>query len=85
MADLYDSEEELEGFNVTNSDLINEFNPDRPTFRQTKEDALYGMWARRVESGWRYSHHNAFCNIFSLKHYLDIAYVVNVTLLLQLH
>ncbi|CAK8693912.1 unnamed protein product [Clavelina lepadiformis] len=52
MADLYDSEEELEGFNVTNSDLINEFNPDRPTFRQTKEDALYGMWARREESGW---------------------------------
>lgn len=53
MSGVYDSEEEVEAFDVTNDDLINEFNPDRPQFRQTKEDALYGMWATREESGWR--------------------------------
>jgi len=53
MSNVYDSEEELEGFNVTNNDLLHEFNPDRPMFRQTKEDALYGMWAKHEESGWR--------------------------------
>jgi len=55
MADIYDSDEgnEVESFSLSNSDLMNEFNPDRPTFKQTKEDALYGMWAREEESGWR--------------------------------
>ena len=68
MAGVYDSEEEVEGFNVTNDDLVNEFNPDRPMFRQTKEDALYGMWARREESGWRWEHlfrmYLHFCRFF---------------------
>ena len=53
MSGVYDSEEDIEAFNVTNDDLANEFDPDRPIFRQTKEDALYGMWARQEESGWR--------------------------------
>lgn len=55
MAGCYDSgdDEDIEKFNISNNDLMNEFNPDRPTFRQTKEDALYGMWAQKHESGWR--------------------------------
>lgn len=55
MSGLYiDSEEdELEEFNITNDDLINEFNPDRPTFRQTKEQALYGIWAKQPDKSTR--------------------------------
>uniref|UniRef100_H2YDS1 Tuftelin-interacting protein 11 n=1 Tax=Ciona savignyi TaxID=51511 RepID=H2YDS1_CIOSA len=45
-------DEELESFDVTNDDLMNEFNPNRPMFRQTKEDALYGIWADQEKSGW---------------------------------
>lgn len=39
------SPEEVEKFEVTDYDLENEFNPDRPRFRQTKHQALYGVWA----------------------------------------
>ena len=52
MAGMYE-DEELEKFNVTNIDLLNEFDPDRPTFRQTKEDAIYGIWATDEKSGYR--------------------------------
>ena len=47
-------EEEVEQFEVTNEDLMNEFNPDRPQFRQTKEQALYGIWATQAEKHYRY-------------------------------
>ncbi|XP_078484419.1 sip1/TFIP11 interacting protein isoform X1 [Ciona intestinalis] len=54
MAGVYDSDEgdDVEGFNITNDDLMNEFNPNRPRFRQTKEDSLYGIWADQDKSGW---------------------------------
>uniref|UniRef100_H2YDR9 Tuftelin-interacting protein 11 n=1 Tax=Ciona savignyi TaxID=51511 RepID=H2YDR9_CIOSA len=53
MSGVYgDEDEELESFDVTNDDLMNEFNPNRPMFRQTKEDALYGIWADQEKSGW---------------------------------
>nr|ABC69931.1 STIP [Ciona savignyi] len=53
MSGVYgDDDEELESFDVTNDDLMNEFNPNRPMFRQTKEDALYGIWADQEKSGW---------------------------------
>ncbi|XP_070537179.1 tuftelin-interacting protein 11-like [Ptychodera flava] len=47
MADRFDSnsEEEVESFEVTDYDLLNEFNPDRKRYRQTKSDAIYGIWA----------------------------------------
>ncbi|KAM9744230.1 tuftelin-interacting protein 11 [Menidia menidia] len=38
---------EIESFEVTEWDLANEFNPDRRRFRQTKEQATYGIWAER--------------------------------------
>uniref|UniRef100_A0A3Q3AQV5 Tuftelin-interacting protein 11 n=1 Tax=Kryptolebias marmoratus TaxID=37003 RepID=A0A3Q3AQV5_KRYMA len=38
---------EVESFEVTDWDLANEFNPDRRRFRQTKEQATYGIWAER--------------------------------------
>jgi len=68
MAGMYE-DEELEKFNVTNIDLLNEFDPDRPTFRQTKEDAIYGIWATDEKSGYsklaaqkksKYSDHVSF-------------------------
>uniref|UniRef100_A0A8C7ZGJ6 Tuftelin-interacting protein 11 n=1 Tax=Oryzias sinensis TaxID=183150 RepID=A0A8C7ZGJ6_9TELE len=36
---------EIESFEVTDWDLANEFNPERRRFRQTKEQATYGIWA----------------------------------------
>uniref|UniRef100_H2YDS0 Tuftelin-interacting protein 11 n=1 Tax=Ciona savignyi TaxID=51511 RepID=H2YDS0_CIOSA len=54
MSGVYgDEDEELESFDVTNDDLMNEFNPNRPMFRQTKEDALYGIWADQEKSEQR--------------------------------
>uniref|UniRef100_A0A672YAE5 Tuftelin-interacting protein 11 n=1 Tax=Sphaeramia orbicularis TaxID=375764 RepID=A0A672YAE5_9TELE len=38
---------EVESFEVTDWDLANEFNPDRRRFRQTKDQATYGIWADR--------------------------------------
>uniref|UniRef100_A0A8D0AUT6 Tuftelin-interacting protein 11 n=1 Tax=Sander lucioperca TaxID=283035 RepID=A0A8D0AUT6_SANLU len=38
---------EIESFEVTDWDLANEFNPDRRRFRQTKDQATYGIWADR--------------------------------------
>nr|ABC69927.1 STIP [Tetraodon nigroviridis] len=38
---------EVESFEVTDWDLANEFNPDRRRYRQTKEQATYGIWAER--------------------------------------
>ncbi|XP_029961238.1 tuftelin-interacting protein 11 [Salarias fasciatus] len=38
---------EVESFEVTDWDLANEFNPDRRRFRQTKEQATYGIWAEK--------------------------------------
>lgn len=38
---------EVESFEVTDWDLANEFNPDRRKYRQTKEQATYGIWAER--------------------------------------
>ncbi|MED6292995.1 Tuftelin-interacting protein 11 [Characodon lateralis] len=38
---------EVESFEVTDWDLANEFNPDRRRFRQSKEQATYGIWADR--------------------------------------
>ncbi|XP_058493162.1 tuftelin-interacting protein 11 [Solea solea] len=38
---------EIESFEVTDWDLANEFNPDRRRFRQSKEQATYGIWAER--------------------------------------
>ena len=53
MAHLYDSDEELEKFEVTSDDLMNELNPDRLQFKQTKDDAVYGIWADPEKSGYR--------------------------------
>uniref|UniRef100_A0A9J7WVW3 Tuftelin-interacting protein 11 n=1 Tax=Cyprinus carpio carpio TaxID=630221 RepID=A0A9J7WVW3_CYPCA len=36
---------EIEKFEVSEWDLANEFNPDRRRYRQTKEEATYGIWA----------------------------------------
>nr|XP_039257715.1 tuftelin-interacting protein 11-like [Styela clava]XP_039257716.1 tuftelin-interacting protein 11-like [Styela clava]XP_039257717.1 tuftelin-interacting protein 11-like [Styela clava] len=49
-----DSEEEneMEKFELTNDDIANEFNPDRPQFKQTKEQALYGIWAKSSENNY---------------------------------
>ncbi|KAM6423077.1 tuftelin-interacting protein 11 [Liasis olivaceus] len=38
---------EMESFEVSEWDLQNEFNPNRQRHRQTKEEAIYGMWAER--------------------------------------
>ncbi|XP_068166980.1 tuftelin-interacting protein 11 [Antennarius striatus] len=38
---------EVESFEVTDWDLANEFNPDRRRYRQTKEQATYGIWAEK--------------------------------------
>ncbi|XP_008334939.1 tuftelin-interacting protein 11 [Cynoglossus semilaevis] len=38
---------EIESFEVTDWDLANEFNPDRRHYRQSKEQATYGIWADR--------------------------------------
>ena len=36
------SSPEVERFEVTDEDLANEFNPNRPTYRQSKNKAIYG-------------------------------------------
>ncbi|XP_060106869.1 tuftelin-interacting protein 11 [Heteronotia binoei] len=41
-----EDEVELERFEITEWDLQNEFNPHRQRRWQTKEEALYGLWAR---------------------------------------
>nr|XP_054774972.1 tuftelin-interacting protein 11-like [Lytechinus pictus]XP_054774973.1 tuftelin-interacting protein 11-like [Lytechinus pictus] len=41
-----DSDDEKEAFEVTDYDIANEFNPNRPQGRQTKAQAIYGMWAQ---------------------------------------
>ncbi|XP_038071754.1 tuftelin-interacting protein 11-like isoform X2 [Patiria miniata] len=37
--------DEKEDFEITDYDLLNEFNVDRPTRRMTKAQAIYGVWA----------------------------------------
>ncbi|XP_022103603.1 tuftelin-interacting protein 11-like isoform X2 [Acanthaster planci] len=37
--------EEVEDFEITDYDLLNEFNVDRPRRRMTKAQAIYGVWA----------------------------------------
>jgi len=39
------SSPEVERFEITEEDLNSEFNPNRRTFRQSKHQATYGMWA----------------------------------------
>uniref|UniRef100_A0A336M495 CSON002687 protein n=1 Tax=Culicoides sonorensis TaxID=179676 RepID=A0A336M495_CULSO len=39
------SDEEYERFEITDYDLQNEFNPNRNRRRQTKNQAIYGVWA----------------------------------------
>ncbi|KAM9463676.1 tuftelin-interacting protein 11-like isoform 1-T2 [Salvelinus alpinus] len=41
---------EVEKFEVTEWDLANEFNTERCRHRQTKEEAVYGIWAERGDS-----------------------------------
>ncbi|XP_071492519.1 tuftelin-interacting protein 11-like [Diadema antillarum] len=41
-----DSDDEKEAFEVTDYELDNEFNPNRPQRRQTKNQSIYGVWAR---------------------------------------
>lgn len=42
-----EEEVELERFEITDWDLQNEFNPNRQRHWQTKEEAVYGIWAER--------------------------------------
>jgi tuftelin-interacting protein 11 len=39
------SSPEVESFEITDQDLLDEFNPERRTFRQSKNRATYGVWA----------------------------------------
>ncbi|KAJ8667917.1 hypothetical protein QAD02_009580 [Eretmocerus hayati] len=39
------ADEEMESFNITDYDLDNEFNPNRPRRRQTREQQMLGVWA----------------------------------------
>lgn len=39
------SDNEYEAFEVTNYDLLNEFNPNRPRRKLTKNQQIYGIWA----------------------------------------
>ncbi|XP_078713572.1 tuftelin-interacting protein 11 isoform X1 [Lampetra fluviatilis] len=47
MSHLYGRDEDVnvERFEVTDWDLENEFNPERVRHRQSKEEAVYGVWA----------------------------------------
>ncbi|KAG8436393.1 hypothetical protein GDO86_007481 [Hymenochirus boettgeri] len=52
MSHLYGKDEdsdgvEMENFEITDWDLQNEFNPNRRKHFQTKDEAIYGMWADR--------------------------------------
>ena len=42
------SSPEVERFEVTDEDLANEFNPNRPTYRQSKNKAIYGKFVLTV-------------------------------------
>lgn len=42
------SSPEVERFEVTEEDLQNEFNPNRPQFRQTKHRATYGNFSCNI-------------------------------------
>uniref|UniRef100_A0A1W7RC50 Tuftelin-interacting protein 11 n=2 Tax=Crotalinae TaxID=8710 RepID=A0A1W7RC50_AGKCO len=42
-----DGDVEMERFEISEWDLQNEFNPNRHRHRQTKEEAIYGLWAER--------------------------------------
>ena len=54
MSGFYNSDdEELEAFKVTEGDLRDEFDPNRLVYRQTREDARYGIWADEEKSGYR--------------------------------
>lgn len=46
-ADAEDDGVEMERFEISEWDLQNEFNPNRHRHRQTKEEAIYGLWAER--------------------------------------
>ena len=41
----FDSDDEMEQFQVTQDDLDREFMPRRGKRKFTKEDAIYGLWA----------------------------------------
>ena len=43
------SSPEVERFEVTDEDLANEFNPNRPTYRQSKNKAIYGKFVLVVQ------------------------------------
>lgn len=49
-----DSDVEVENFEITEEDLLNEINPNRKRFRFTKEDAIYGVFA--PDYGSSYEH-----------------------------
>ena len=51
-----DSDVEVEDFEITEEDLLNEINPNRKKFRFTKEDAIYGVFA--PDYGSNYQHKN---------------------------
>jgi len=53
MTHLYESDEEIEKFEVTSDDLMNEIDPNRLQFKQTRDDAVYGIWADPERSGYR--------------------------------
>ena len=54
MTHLYESDEEIEKFEVTSDDLMNEIDPNRLQFKQTRDDAVYGIWADPERSGYRF-------------------------------
>ncbi|XP_014665360.1 PREDICTED: tuftelin-interacting protein 11-like [Priapulus caudatus] len=43
-------EDVVESFEINDYDLENEFNPDRPQFRMSKEQQTYGIWAQEGSS-----------------------------------
>lgn len=45
--EMEDDGVEMERFEISEWDLQNEFNPNRHRHRQTKEEAIYGLWAER--------------------------------------
>ncbi|KAL1131040.1 hypothetical protein AAG570_012277 [Ranatra chinensis] len=45
------SDQEYEKFEITDYDLDNEFNTNRPGRRQTKHQQIYGIWADEEDSG----------------------------------
>ena len=43
------SSPEVERFEVTDEDLANEFNPNRHTYRQSKNKAIYGKFVLAIQ------------------------------------